>query len=277
MLIFLSWEERRTPAGRVQFVNKLSKAVQWDRPMRSAYDVNNEGRSTVEIPTATIGGVFQISEASPEQPHRQRLITKSNNGKLNSSFVLKGQSDYTAGSKKSDKMLQQPSGEHLVNLDSTDSGGAASLRGATAASWPVVDRQKYYLNRNLIHKVTAENFDKKTTAQGQVYFVNRVTGQTTWNDPSLPVNAPTLGHSTDLGPLPAGWEIRTTHSGKSYFVDHNSRTTQFAGKIFNSPFDYIVSLSRMLLVSLDAGRAPPSYVSNLNVLFLISFKCPLQN
>lgn len=203
--------------------------------MRSAYDVNNEGRSTVEIPTATIGGVFQISEASPEQPHRQRLITKSSNGKLNSSFVFKGQSDHMVGSKQRDKTSSKKSGDQ-ANLDSTDSGASALHGGATAASsWPAVDRQKYYLNRNLIHKVTAENFDKKTTAQGQVYFVNRVTGQTTWNDPSLPINPPTSGHSTDLGPLPAGWEIRTTQSGKSYFVDHNSRTTQFAGRVLNLP------------------------------------------
>lgn len=31
----------------------------------------------------------------------------------------------------------------------------------------------------------------------------------------------------DLGPLPAGWEVRSTVSGRIYFVDHNNRTTQF--------------------------------------------------
>ena len=238
--MYFRWEERRTPAGRVQFVNKLSKAVQWDRPLRSAYDVNNENRSGVEIPTATIGGVFQISEASPEQPHRQRLITKSDNGKLNSSFVFKGQSDYLIGAKRGDN-VQKTKGD-VVNLDSTDS--TLPPQGATAVEWPAVDRQKYYLNRNLIHKVSSENFDKKTTAQGQVYFVNRVTGQTTWNDPSLPVNA-TVACSTNLEPLPAGWEIRTTQNGKSYFVDHNSRTTQFAGKV-KSLFS-IIMLSDFML------------------------------
>ncbi|KNE58375.1 hypothetical protein, variant [Allomyces macrogynus ATCC 38327] len=29
----------------------------------------------------------------------------------------------------------------------------------------------------------------------------------------------------DLGPLPAGWEMRTMPSGRPYFVDHNTRTT----------------------------------------------------
>ena len=31
----------------------------------------------------------------------------------------------------------------------------------------------------------------------------------------------------DLGPLPAGWEIRHTANGRVYYVDHNNRTTQF--------------------------------------------------
>ena len=31
----------------------------------------------------------------------------------------------------------------------------------------------------------------------------------------------------DLGPLPPGWEVRSTVSGRIYFVDHNNRTTQF--------------------------------------------------
>ena len=30
-----------------------------------------------------------------------------------------------------------------------------------------------------------------------------------------------------LGPLPTGWERRETSSGRPYFLDHNSRTTQF--------------------------------------------------
>lgn len=31
----------------------------------------------------------------------------------------------------------------------------------------------------------------------------------------------------EFGPLPLGWEVRSTVSGRIYFVDHNNRTTQF--------------------------------------------------
>lgn len=30
-----------------------------------------------------------------------------------------------------------------------------------------------------------------------------------------------------LGPLPSGWERRETPTGRAYYVDHSSRTTQF--------------------------------------------------
>ncbi|KAJ2958849.1 hypothetical protein NQZ79_g5591 [Umbelopsis isabellina] len=38
-------------------------------------------------------------------------------------------------------------------------------------------------------------------------------------------NTPSNSTSTNNGPLPAGWEMRTTPEGRPYFVDHNTRTT----------------------------------------------------
>lgn len=65
----------------------------------------------------------------------------------------------------------------------------------------------------------------RTTAQGQVYFYNTVTGGSTWHDPRVPAH---LRHSSvAAGPLPPGWEMRHAPSGRPYFVDHNNRTTQF--------------------------------------------------
>ncbi|KAI5651815.1 HECT-domain (ubiquitin-transferase) domain-containing protein [Phthorimaea operculella] len=68
-------------------------------------------------------------------------------------------------------------------------------------------------------------YEMRTTAQGQVYFYNSVTGASTWHDPRVPQH---LRHcATAAGPLPPGWEMRHAPSGRPYFVDHNNRTTQF--------------------------------------------------
>ncbi|XP_029077603.1 E3 ubiquitin-protein ligase SMURF1 isoform X4 [Monodon monoceros] len=97
-----------------------------------------------------------------------------------------------------------------------------------------------------------EGYEQRTTVQGQVYFLHTQTGVSTWHDPRIPSPLGTIpggdeaflyefllqGHTSEprdlnsvncdeLGPLPPGWEVRSTVSGRIYFVDHNNRTTQF--------------------------------------------------
>lgn len=67
----------------------------------------------------------------------------------------------------------------------------------------------------------------RTTQQGQVYFYHIPTGLSTWHDPRIPRDIIAHLSSKELGPLPSGWEIRQTATGRYYYVDHNNRTTQF--------------------------------------------------
>ncbi|BGP22577.1 hypothetical protein JCM10295v2_001462 [Rhodotorula toruloides] len=49
---------------------------------------------------------------------------------------------------------------------------------------------------------------------------------TTAESPTSPADTAALEVSEDqLGPIPSGWERRTTPSGRAYFVDHNTKTT----------------------------------------------------
>ncbi|CAG9864103.1 unnamed protein product [Phyllotreta striolata] len=73
----------------------------------------------------------------------------------------------------------------------------------------------------------------RTTQQGQVYFFHIPTGVSTWHDPRIPKDLTSLDLD-NLGPLPPGWEMRQTSSGRIYFVDHNKRTTQFTDPRLNS-------------------------------------------
>ena len=79
----------------------------------------------------------------------------------------------------------------------------------------------------------------RETPEGRVYFVDHNTRQTTWVDPrrtqnvrmypgaAANVSRPIVHQQTvsQLGPLPSGWEMRLTHTGRVYFVDHNTKTT----------------------------------------------------
>lgn len=75
-------------------------------------------------------------------------------------------------------------------------------------------------------------WEERRTPEGRPYFVDHHTRTTTWTDPrrslpqqtAVPIPRPT---STNLGPLPSGWEMRLTSTGRVYFVDHNTRTTSW--------------------------------------------------
>uniref|UniRef100_A0A3Q2P882 E3 ubiquitin-protein ligase n=1 Tax=Fundulus heteroclitus TaxID=8078 RepID=A0A3Q2P882_FUNHE len=63
-------------------------------------------------------------------------------------------------------------------------------------------------------------WEKRTDANGRVYFVHHPTRSTQWEDPR------TQGLLNEK-PLPEGWEMRFTVEGIPYFVDHNRRTTTY--------------------------------------------------
>uniref|UniRef100_A0A8C1WFC9 HECT-type E3 ubiquitin transferase n=1 Tax=Cyprinus carpio TaxID=7962 RepID=A0A8C1WFC9_CYPCA len=123
-----------------------------------------------------------------------------------------------------------------------------------------------------------EGYEQRTTVQGQVYFLHTQTGVSTWHDPRIPresFGAPLYALSTrcdgcacsfrdlnsvsceELGPLPPGWEIRSTVSGRIYFVDHNNRTTQFTDPrlhhIMSSQHSQVKESSQALPVQMEVG------------------------
>ncbi|KAI4829909.1 hypothetical protein KUCAC02_001569 [Chaenocephalus aceratus] len=74
-------------------------------------------------------------------------------------------------------------------------------------------------------------WEVRSAPSGRPFFINHNTKATTWDDPRLkiPVQArrrPSLDPS-DLGPLPPGWEERIHTDGRIFYIDHNTRTTQW--------------------------------------------------
>ena len=72
-------------------------------------------------------------------------------------------------------------------------------------------------------------WEERRTPEGRPYFVDHHTRTTTWRDPRQNINRASLNagpsSNPNLGPLPSGWEMRLTSTGRIYFVDHNTRTT----------------------------------------------------
>ena len=101
-------------------------------------------------------------------------------------------------------------------------------------------------------------YESKISPQGQLYFFHVPSGVSTWHDPRVPKDLLTIlgANPSDtasvdelLGPSPSGWEVRQTPSGKSYYVDHNLRTTQFTDPRLTG-----ANLQRLLEKYADAKR-----------------------
>ena len=206
------WEERRAQNGRIYYVNHFTRSTQWDRPTVAATAETSQGPRQNHVIVQNVSAGTNSSpngiNEPPPLPQRntgQSLATPPRRPPTSSSNILSQQNRSGGGRRTSDQN----------------------------------DR-----NRNLRNSTDLPaGYEMKITDQGQIYFLHVPTGVSTWHDPRIPkdLNVQSLNQvggssgtgdsnrTSDeiLGPLPTGWERRETSSGRPYFLDHNSRTTQF--------------------------------------------------
>ncbi|XP_015254845.1 PREDICTED: E3 ubiquitin-protein ligase NEDD4 isoform X2 [Cyprinodon variegatus] len=74
-------------------------------------------------------------------------------------------------------------------------------------------------------------WEVRSAPNGRPFFIDHNTKTTTWVDPRLkvPVQMRRTGSldPNDLGPLPPGWEERVHSDGRIFYIDHNTKTTQW--------------------------------------------------
>uniref|UniRef100_A0A8C6UJM3 E3 ubiquitin-protein ligase n=1 Tax=Neogobius melanostomus TaxID=47308 RepID=A0A8C6UJM3_9GOBI len=74
-------------------------------------------------------------------------------------------------------------------------------------------------------------WEVRSAPNGRPFFIDHNTKKTTWEDPRLRIpvqmrRKPSLDPK-DLGTLPPGWEERVHADGRIFYIDHNTRTTQW--------------------------------------------------
>ncbi|XP_048874767.1 E3 ubiquitin-protein ligase NEDD4-like isoform X8 [Brienomyrus brachyistius] len=98
------------------------------------------------------------------------------------------------------------------------------------------------------HKATQSflppGWEMRIAPNGRPFFIDHNTRTTTWEDPRLkyPVNMRTKAtlDPGDLGPLPnlleePGWEERVHTDGRTFYIDHNSKNTQWEDPRLQNP------------------------------------------
>ncbi|KAI7884433.1 HECT-domain-containing protein [Lichtheimia hyalospora FSU 10163] len=198
------WERRVDHLGRPYYVDHNTRTTTWKRPSaRSAQE--HQQQTEMERQRHNARGLPETAAAAAS----------------NSSNNLQ------------DTQTQPPSATP-----------PASTAGASASSSATANRSSQ-TNPNVMalqHNMTTAGsgplppgWEMRTTPEGRPYFVDHNTRTTTWVDPRRQQYISTIGPGSNLqvqvqpvsqlGPLPSGWEMRLTSTGRVYFVDHNTKTT----------------------------------------------------
>ncbi|XP_062867498.1 E3 ubiquitin-protein ligase NEDD4-like isoform X2 [Trichomycterus rosablanca] len=205
------WEERKDSKGRTYYVNHNNRSTTWTRPI---LQLTEDGISSS---AGAVGG------APPTTP-------SSSSGHLSEPQMRRPRS------------LSSPT----VTL-STPPEGANSVPLPRVVkdtlSNPQSPQPSPYSSPKSQHKA-AQSFlppgwEMRISPNGRPFFIDHNSKMTTWEDPRLkyPVHLRTKAalDPGDLGPLPPGWEERVHADGRTFYIDHNTKNTQWEDPRLQSP------------------------------------------
>ncbi|XP_035246196.1 E3 ubiquitin-protein ligase NEDD4-like isoform X10 [Anguilla anguilla] len=206
------WEERKDAKGRTYYVNHNNRTTTWTRPILQHTE---DGAST----SAAASGSASASAST-----------------------------VTINSHLSEPQLRRPRSlsSPTVTL-SAPFEGANNIQVRRAVkdtfSNPQSPQPSPYSSPKSQHKSTQSflppGWEMRIAPNGRPFFIDHNSRTTTWEDPRLkyPVHMRTKAslEPGDLGPLPPGWEERVHADGRTFYIDHNTKNTQWEDPRLQSP------------------------------------------
>ncbi|XP_019109231.1 E3 ubiquitin-protein ligase NEDD4-like isoform X1 [Larimichthys crocea] len=218
------WEERKDGKGRTYYVNHNNRTTTWTRPI---VQLTEDGASTSAAGAAAAASGGALALASASTPSSS---SNASNNHLHEPQVRRPRS------------LSSPT----VTL-STPLEGANNIQVRRAVkdtfSNPQSPQPSPYSSPKSQHK-TQQSFlppgwEMRIAPNGRPFFIDHNSRTTTWEDPRLkyPVHMRNKNSMEpgDLGPLPPGWEERIHSDGRTFYIDHNTKNTQWEDPRLQSP------------------------------------------
>lgn len=202
------WEERQDANGRTYYVNHAARSTQWERPT-GATQIEEE--------------VQQRSLESAQEFRRRVHISVDHSDDLIN--------DHPRDNFEILRSMLETQ-RHDANIRRHSMPTNSLTRQASA-------------NQSSSEGLPA-GWSMQVAPNGRVFYIDHNHKTTTWVDPRtgkpsvLPnqsnvPNRPRFSSVDDLGPLPEGWEERYHTDGRIFFIDHNSRITQWEDPRLNNP------------------------------------------
>jgi E3 ubiquitin-protein ligase NEDD4 len=202
-LLPAGWEERQDANGRTYFVNHVARTTQWDRPTDTT-SINDDQTQQRSL------------DSAQEFRRRVHISVDQNGGPI------------------------PPTNEETINEPVTPAGPSNShnINSGTAQR---VSSASPQTNDGL-----PSGWSLQVAPNGRIFFIDHNSKTTTWVDPRTGKASPTPNQTNvpnrpkfstvdDLGPLPDGWEERVHTDGRIFFIDHNTRVTQWDDPRLNNP------------------------------------------
>ncbi|XP_044287107.1 E3 ubiquitin-protein ligase NEDD4-like isoform X15 [Varanus komodoensis] len=183
-----------------------------------------------------------ISRTSPQELsdelNRRFQITPDSNGEQLSSVIQRDPSARLRSCSVTDAVAEQ---SHLSLGLVKDSPVRRAVKDTL--SNPQSPQPSPYNSPKPQHKLTQSflppGWEMRIAPNGRPFFIDHNTKTTTWEDPRLkfPVHLRSKAalNPNDLGPLPPGWEERIHLDGRTFYIDHNNKITQWEDPRLQNP------------------------------------------
>uniref|UniRef100_A0A8C9L3E5 HECT-type E3 ubiquitin transferase n=1 Tax=Pavo cristatus TaxID=9049 RepID=A0A8C9L3E5_PAVCR len=194
------WEERKDAKGRTYYVNHNNRTTTWTRPIMQLAEDGMVGSAA--------NSNNHLSEPQIRRPRSLSSPTVTLSAPLEA---------------MKDSPVRRAVKDTLSN--------------------PQSPQPSPYNSPKPQHKV-AQSFlppgwEMRIAPNGRPFFIDHNTKTTTWEDPRLkfPVHLRTKAslNPNDLGPLPPGWEERIHLDGRTFYIDHNNKITQWEDPRLQNP------------------------------------------
>ncbi|XP_032598846.1 E3 ubiquitin-protein ligase Nedd-4 isoform X7 [Drosophila grimshawi] len=190
------WEERQDANGRTYYVNHTARTTQWERPTI----LNSNNSQNVDQLASDFQRRFHISVDDTES--------------------VRGPSEDT---------------DHTDSHNPSEISAPSTRRNSEEDNAAVPSDQAAATEEEAL----PPRWSMQVAPNGRTFFIDHESRRTTWIDPrngrASPMPNQTRRVEDDLGPLPEGWEERVHTDGRVFYIDHNTRTTQWEDPRLSNP------------------------------------------
>uniref|UniRef100_A0A452HG50 HECT-type E3 ubiquitin transferase n=1 Tax=Gopherus agassizii TaxID=38772 RepID=A0A452HG50_9SAUR len=243
------WEERQDILGRTYYVNHESRRTQWKRPT-AHWEVITEDEATMysnqNLQTLLPQSSSDMQSHLAEELNIRLTISGSPaTGQSTSCSLLSASSGLPPGwEERQDEKGRSYYIDHNsrtttwvkpVVQTTIETSQLSTVQSAPTGRQPQTSSDSSEQSSNQHPEVEQgflpKGWEVRHAPNGRPFFIDHNTKTTTWEDPRLKIPAhlrkKTSLDPVDLGPLPPGWEERTHTDGRIFYINHNTKKTQW--------------------------------------------------